>query len=100
MNFQWVSSRFIDPCNACIFSFEDFPFADCLCTSTKLMLACGIPDFSLKDIFTPTRERLLKMFSGIINFAKYREEKISVFKSYLENTVRVDDSFSSQSLRL
>lgn len=44
----------------------------------KLMETCEITDFSLKDIFAPSQSRLNRQLSGIINFAKFREERIHV----------------------
>jgi hypothetical protein len=52
------------------------------------MLACGLPDFGLKDIYQPTTPRLITIFSAIINLAKYRESKIDAFEAYLQSTVR------------
>jgi kinetochore protein Nuf2 len=54
----------------------------------KLMAASGIHDFGLKDIFKPEPIRLRIILSAIINFAKFREEKIAIFAEYVENTVR------------
>lgn len=42
----------------------------------KMMEICDIPDFSLKDIMNPTAPRLRRQLSGIINFAKFREERL------------------------
>jgi kinetochore protein Nuf2 len=42
----------------------------------KMMELCEIPDFSLKDILSPTPARLRRQLSGIINFAKFREERL------------------------
>lgn len=42
----------------------------------KMMEICEIPDFSLKDIMAPTAGRLRRHLSGIINFAKFREERL------------------------
>ena len=55
----------------------------------KLMAASGFHDFGLKDIFKPEPLRLRLILSAIINFAKFREEKLAVFSEYVQNTVRI-----------
>ena len=60
----------------------------------KLMVASGIHDFGLKDIFKPEPNRLRMILSAIINFAKYREDKIAVFNEYVLNTVRIESCHS------
>ena len=46
----------------------------------KLMTASGLQDFSLvKDLYKPESARLRRNLSAIINFAKFREEKLSLF---------------------
>lgn len=47
---------------------------------SKLMSASGLQDFSLvKDLYKPEATRLRRNLSAIINFAKFREEKLSLF---------------------
>ena len=47
---------------------------------SKLMNASGLHDFSLvKDLYKPESARLRRNLSAIINFAKFREEKLSLF---------------------
>jgi len=47
---------------------------------SKLMSASGLQDFSLvKDLYKPESARLRRNLSAIINFAKFREEKLSLF---------------------
>jgi kinetochore protein Nuf2 len=53
----------------------------------KLLAASGIHDFALKDIFKPEQLRLRTILSAIINFAKFREDKIPAFTEYVQNTV-------------
>uniref|UniRef100_A0A383VHS0 Uncharacterized protein n=1 Tax=Tetradesmus obliquus TaxID=3088 RepID=A0A383VHS0_TETOB len=45
----------------------------------KLMSACGVKDFGMKDIHKPEPARLRRHLSAIINFAKFREEKLVVY---------------------
>ena len=47
---------------------------------SKLMRASGIQDFSIvKDLYKPEHPRLKRNLSAIINFAKFREEKLNLF---------------------
>ncbi|KAJ3357135.1 kinetochore-associated Ndc80 complex subunit nuf2 [Entophlyctis luteolus] len=47
---------------------------------SKLIANIGIGDFSLRDLIKPEPARVRKILSGIINFAKFREERLSVFE--------------------
>ncbi|KAJ6781984.1 hypothetical protein PWT90_01270 [Aphanocladium album] len=44
----------------------------------QLLLECGITDFSFNDLYKPTYERLVKIFSYLINFVRFRESQTSV----------------------
>jgi len=46
---------------------------------TKMMTICGIPDFGIRDITNPNNKRLRRQLSGIINFAKFREERLQMY---------------------
>ncbi len=46
---------------------------------TKMMRICGINDFCLKDITNPSTKRLKKHLSGVINFCKFREERLMMY---------------------
>ena len=52
----------------------------------KLMRASGVYDFELKDISLPQYARIRKLFSAVINFAKFREEKVATFEQFVEST--------------
>ncbi|KAL6769843.1 hypothetical protein ACKKBG_A32585 [Auxenochlorella protothecoides x Auxenochlorella symbiontica] len=45
----------------------------------KLLVASGIKDFSLRDLHKPDGQRLRRNLSAIINFAKFREEKLIAY---------------------
>ena len=45
----------------------------------KMMKICGIMDFGLRDITNPNNKRLRRQLSGIINFAKFREERLQMY---------------------
>jgi len=36
---------------------------------------CGVADFTREDLARPDPKRLKKQLSGLINFAKFREER-------------------------
>lgn len=55
---------------------ESIPHLNGLRAIMKMMEICEVPDFSLRDIVTPNVSRLNRQLSGIINFAKFREEKL------------------------
>jgi kinetochore protein Nuf2 len=44
---------------------------------------CGITDFSFQDLVKPTHDRLVKIFSYIINFVRFRESQTDVIDEHL-----------------
>lgn len=48
----------------------------------KLLIECGITDFSYQDLIKPTHERLAKIFSYIINFVRFRESQTAVIDEH------------------
>ncbi|ORY02797.1 Nuf2-domain-containing protein [Basidiobolus meristosporus CBS 931.73] len=48
----------------------------------KLMLEIGVDDFSLRDILKPEPIHVRKILSALINFAKFREERMCVYEQY------------------
>lgn len=52
----------------------------------KLLFECGITDFSFNDLYKPTYERLVKIFSYIINFVRFRESQTSVIDDYFNKS--------------
>ncbi|RFU28268.1 hypothetical protein B7463_g8075, partial [Scytalidium lignicola] len=51
-------------------------------TLRKLLVECGITDFSFQDLYKPTHDRLVKTFSYIINFVRFRESQTSVIDEH------------------
>ncbi len=51
-------------------------------TMRKLLLECGIRDFTFSDLYKPTHPRLVKIFSYIINFIRFRESQTAVIDRY------------------
>ena len=41
----------------------------------RMLIECGVHDFSFNDLTRPTYERLVKIFSYIINFVRFRESQ-------------------------
>jgi kinetochore protein Nuf2 len=60
----------------------------------RLLAECGVQDFSFQDLYKPTHERLVKIFSYIINFVRFRESQTGVIDEHFnkaENTkVRIE----------
>jgi len=61
----------------------------------KLMLCSGVHDFSLKDIQKPEHKRLIKIFSAIINFAKFREEKVGAYEDFVARSQAIEEEKES-----
>ncbi|EME41085.1 hypothetical protein DOTSEDRAFT_56120 [Dothistroma septosporum NZE10] len=55
-------------------------------TMRKLLLECGIKDFSFSDLYRPTHPRLVKIFSYIINFIRFRESQTNVIDKYYNSS--------------
>ena len=45
----------------------------------RMMAACGVHDFSVMDMLAPNHKRLKRQLSAVINFAKFREERIGLY---------------------
>ncbi|KAL2131109.1 hypothetical protein VTI74DRAFT_5543 [Chaetomium olivicolor] len=48
----------------------------------RLMLHCGINDFSFSDLYRPTPDRLNKILSYLINFVRFRESQLAVLDEH------------------
>lgn len=48
----------------------------------RLLFECGITDFSFNDLYKPTYERLVKIFSYLINFVRFRESQTGVIDKH------------------
>ncbi|KAH7370380.1 kinetochore protein-like protein nuf2 [Rhexocercosporidium sp. MPI-PUGE-AT-0058] len=48
----------------------------------KLLIECGVTDFSFQDLYKPTHDRLVKIFSYIINFVRFRESQTVVIDEH------------------
>lgn len=52
----------------------------------KLLVECGIHDFTFQDLYRPSRERLVKIFSYIINFIRFRESQTNVIDEHFNKS--------------
>ncbi|KAI1916653.1 kinetochore-associated Ndc80 complex subunit nuf2 [Ophidiomyces ophidiicola] len=55
----------------------------------KLMMQCGVHDFTFTDLTKPTYDRVAKIFSYLINFVRFRESQTAVIDEHFnksENT--------------
>lgn len=57
-------------------------------TMRKLLLECGIKDFTFNDLYKPTHPRLVKIFSYIINFIRFRESQTGVIDEHYNSSER------------
>ncbi|KAI1095033.1 Nuf2 family protein [Rostrohypoxylon terebratum] len=48
----------------------------------RLLIECGITDFSFSDLYKPTHPRLVKIFSYLINFVRFRESQTNVIDKH------------------
>ncbi|CAI5734418.1 unnamed protein product [Peronospora destructor] len=52
----------------------------------QLLAACGVDDFGLRDVLHPTPKRVRRQLSALINFAKFREERLAAFSDITGHT--------------
>ena len=72
---------------------DSIPHLAFLRASQKMMSVCGVHDFSVKDFVAPESKRFRRQLSGVINFAKFREEQLATFTE-LTVQVTADPSLS------
>jgi kinetochore protein Nuf2 len=53
------------------------------------MIVVGIEDFSFRDLVKPEPARVRRIMSAIINFVKFREERMSMLEQYTSKAVSV-----------
>ena len=49
----------------------------------RLMLECGINDFCFNDLYKPSHDRLVRIFSYLINFVRFRESQTTVIDDHI-----------------
>lgn len=52
----------------------------------RLLTTCGISDFSLQDLIKPEYKRVRRNISAVINFAKFREERLNKYVEFRQET--------------
>ncbi|KAJ9644491.1 kinetochore-associated Ndc80 complex subunit nuf2 [Coniosporium apollinis] len=55
-------------------------------TCQRLLRECGINDFTFSDLYKPTYPRLVKIFSYIINFIRFRESQTSIIDEHFNRS--------------
>lgn len=63
-------------------------------TLRRLLVECGIKDFTFADIYKPTYPRLVKIFSYIINFIRFRESQTSVIDQHYNSSERTKNDIA------
>jgi kinetochore protein Nuf2 len=51
-------------------------------------LQCGIHDFTFQDLYKPSHQRLVKIFSYMINFIRFRESQTAVIDEHFNKAER------------
>lgn len=62
----------------------------------RLLSTCGINDFTLTDLTKPESKRLRRNISAVINFAKFREERLAHYVEFTQGT----DALAAKKLAL
>lgn len=81
---------------------ESVPLMNSLRACQKMMEMCAVHDFTIKDLMEPNLKRIRRQLSGIINFAKFKEERHllqteltnqreSILKEYTKARVRNEE---------
>lgn len=70
---------------------ESIPKLNNFRSVSKMMEMCEIPDFTIRDVMAPTAGRLRRHLSGIINFAKFREERLILLSELNSNRENLAD---------
>jgi kinetochore protein Nuf2 len=66
----------------------------------NIMRVCGIHNFTLKDLLEPTPKRTRIILSGIINFCKFRQEKIDLFEKLQQHSELMQSKRNTEFARL
>lgn len=59
---------------------------------TRLMTACGIRDFTMQDVMQPEVKRTLHILSGLVNFAKFRENQVAKYQALVAETDQLNEA--------
>jgi kinetochore protein Nuf2 len=75
---------------------ESIPYLHAFRAVAKMMKISGITDFSIKDYLQPSAKRLRRQLSGIINFAKFREERFALLQDVSSERERLVSALNSR----
>ena len=59
-----------------------------ICQAGLMSFQCGITDFSFNDLLKPTHDRLVKIFSYVINFVRFRESQTATIDEHFNKAER------------
>ena len=54
-------------------------------------MSVGIHDATISDFASPEAGRTKKILSALINFAKFREERLVAYTEYTQQSVRISE---------
>ncbi|KAI9019812.1 Nuf2 family-domain-containing protein [Hyaloraphidium curvatum] len=58
---------------------------------SKLMSKVGVENFSIRDLIRPEAPQLRRVLSAVINFAKFREERMSVYEQCTQKADELEE---------
>lgn len=56
---------------------------------SQLLNVCGVPGVQFSDLAHPHPKRFIRNLSAIINFAKFREERVTVYGELTQGLVQL-----------
>ncbi|KAF2121158.1 kinetochore protein nuf2 [Lophiotrema nucula] len=69
----------------------------------KLLRECGIHDFTFSDLYRPTHPRLVKIFSYLINFIRFRESQTSAIDEHFNKAertkIRIEQLYNDKQIK-
>jgi kinetochore protein Nuf2 len=74
---------------------ESIPNLNALRAIIKMMENSQIQDFTIKDLIAPTTERLNRQLSGIVNFAKFREDRLLLLQELQQTRTNLLDELKT-----
>jgi kinetochore protein Nuf2 len=78
---------------------ESIPLMNSLRACQKMMEMCAVNDFTIKDFMEPNLKRFRRQLSGIINFAKFKEERLVLFTELTNQRESVLKEFNKSRTR-
>jgi kinetochore protein Nuf2 len=70
--------------------FTDLKF---FLTLQTLMIDCGVPNFSWRDLYNPTHKRLKVQLAAIINFLRFLQERLKLYQELNEPRTELLEAF-------